>query len=80
MGFAEILTISERTHIELTKKGRTFDINNKKAFYKEINQLVMAEWDKQSKENKMKKEKMKIIDTEIESEINIFEVDGIMER
>lgn len=72
--FAGFVTPDENKNIELTEKGRTFDLSNETSLNKEVHRWSDPEWDRRSKANKQKSIKDVSVPTE-EDEIDKTEED-----
>lgn len=72
--FSNFVILDENKNVELTEKGRTFDLSSETSLNKEVHRWSDSEWDRRSKANK-KKNKQSVIDPVNEEEIDDAEED-----
>lgn len=72
--FADFVTPTENKNIELTEKGRTFNLDNEEKLNHEVDSISEPEWDRRSKANK-KKRKAKDPKVIEDNEMDISEED-----
>lgn len=62
--FSNFVIPTEGKDIELTEKGRTFDLSDEDKFIEEVRKLSKPEWKRRSKANKMKEKQPDSVDIE----------------